>query len=149
MIIRTSGRNGACSRKEKFGLSGRVVASGSGILFLMCLAFGCASSSEYQVKYDYLAPESGEGKACIDQCQSSRNLCERASIRQLEKDKLRAEQVFQDCLRSHEASMGSMLCDDSGEITPDVSKCLNSYNRCFGNCGGKVEERKVCVSNCP
>ena len=28
-------------------------------------------------------------------------------------------------------------------------KCMDSYDKCFGICGGKVVRKKVCIGNCP
>ncbi len=27
--------------------------------------------------------------------------------------------------------------------------CLQSYDRCFEGCGGKIETKKICIQNCP
>lgn len=121
-----------------------------GILFSLGLALGCAPSPVYQVKYDYLAPESAEGKECTQQCESTKLQCEQGVNKEFEQDRLKLQQGYQQCLLSQSGgARAPILCHDpSQSIKPDYSNCLASYNRCFERCGGRVEEKNVCVRNC-
>ena len=119
-----------------------------GILFPLGVALGCAPV--YQVKYDYLAPESAEGKGCTQQCESTKLQCEETANIQFEQERLKLQQGYQQCLLSQRGEPGTpILCyDPSQSIKPDYSNCLAAYKGCFEGCGGKVEERNVCVRNC-
>jgi hypothetical protein len=121
-----------------------------GILFSLVLALGCASGPLYRVKYDYLAPESAEGRGCTQPCETTKIQCEEIINRQVEQEKIDSRQAYQRCLLSqNSAATSPILCFEPLEtIPPDYSNCLADYNRCFQGCGGRVEERKVCVRNC-
>jgi len=123
----------------------------TGILFSLGLALGCAPSPVYQVKYDYLAPESAEGRECTQQCEGPKLQCEQTVNRQFEQERLKLQQGYQQCLLSQSggAARVPILCyDPSQSIKPDYSNCLATYKGCFEHCGGRVEERNVCVRNC-
>jgi hypothetical protein len=120
-----------------------------GILFSLGLALGCAPSPVYQVKYDYLAPDSAEGKGCIQQCESTKLQCEQGVNKEFGQERLKLQQGYQECLLSQLNARSPILCNDpSQSIKPDYSNCLATYNRCFERCGGRVEEKNVCVRNC-
>lgn len=127
----------------------RMIRLSRGILFSLGLALGCASSPVYQVKYDYLAPESAEGRECSQQCESTKRQCEQAANKEFEQERLKLQQGYQECLMSQSSTRSPILCDDPSQlIKPDYSNCLATYNHCFARCGGRVEEKNVCVRNC-
>jgi len=120
-----------------------------GILFSLTLALGCASSPVYQIQYDYLAPESAEGKVCTQQCETAKTQCEEAVNKEFEQERLKLQQAYQQCLLTQSSSRSPILCNDpSKAIKPDYSNCVVGRKGCFEHCGGKIEERNVCVRNC-
>jgi len=128
----------------------QMISLSIGILFSLVLALGCVPSPVYQVKYDYLAPESAEGRGCTQQCETAKIQCEKIINRQLEQEKMESRQAYQQCLLSQKgAARTPILCFEPPQsIKPDYSNCLATYNSCFERCGGRVEEKNVCISNC-
>jgi len=119
-----------------------------GILSLLVFAFGCAGPI-YQVRYDYLPPESPEGRECTQECVTKKTQCEQMVNKAFEQEKLNLQRGYQQCLLSQTSTRTPILCyDASKSIQPDYSICLANHNGCFQSCGGRVEERNVCVKNC-
>jgi len=130
-------------------LQTQMVRFSMGILFSLGLTLGCAPV--YQVKYDYLVPESAEGKGCTQQCESTKLQCDQTVNMQFEQERLKLQQGYQQCLLSQSSGGRGVpiLCyDPSQSIKPDYSNCLATYKGCFERCGGRVEEKNVCVRNC-
>jgi len=119
-----------------------------GILFSLVLALKCAPSPVYQTKYDYLPPESAEGKTCTQQCETTKTQCEQAMNKEFELERGNAQKAYQECLLSQSNTRSPILCyDRSQSIQPNYSNCLAAYKGCFERCGGRIEERNVCVRN--
>jgi hypothetical protein len=130
-------------------LQTQMVRFSMGILFSLGLTLGCAPV--YQVKFDYFAPESAEGKGCTQQCESTKLQCDQTVNMQFEQERLKLQQGYQQCLLSQSSGGRGVpiLCyDPSQSIKPDYSNCLATYKGCFERCGGRVEEKNVCVRNC-
>ena len=121
------------------------------VVILMGLSFGCASGPVYQTRYDYVPPESAEGKACLEQCEKGRGACLDTARKDYQTEIAKAKQLYEECLMSQRGGTRTpILCHDpSSSIKPDDSRCGEVYNRCLANCGGKLQEKKVCVRNCP
>jgi len=68
------------------------------IFFSLTLALGCASRPVYQIKYDYLAPESAEGKVRTQQCETAKTQCEATANKEFEQERLKLQQSYQQCL---------------------------------------------------
>ena len=141
---------GSLHKKERLEMRMQMIRLVIGFGGLIVLALGCAPSPVYQVKYDYLAPETEEGRDCTQRCEPTKIQCEAIINEQLEQEKIDSRQAYQRCLLSQKSAARSpILCIEPSEpIKPDYSYCLASYNRCFERCGGRVEERKVCIRNC-
>ncbi len=120
-----------------------------GVLLSLMLTLGCAPRPVYEIKYDYLAPESAEGKACIQQCETRKTQCEQSKDKAYQQEKLEAQRAYEQCKLSEHSTRSPIICDEPSElIKADYSSCLDAFNRCFGRCGGKVGERNECVRNC-
>jgi hypothetical protein len=126
----------------------KMIGLAIGILFFLVAAVGCGPV--YQIKYDYLAPESAEGRGCTQQCENSKFQCEEMVNKEFEQERLSLVQAYRTCRLSETSGARSpILCiDQSKTIQPDYSQCLADYKRCFQSCGGRVEERNVCIKNC-
>ena len=120
-----------------------------GSFCFLILPLGCAPRPVYQIKYDYFAPESAEGRECTQQCETTKIQCQEVINKELEKERLSLQQAYQQCLLSQSATRSPILCSDQSQlIRVNYSNCVPDYNRCFQRCGGRLEERSVCVSNC-
>ena len=118
-----------------------------GILFSAITVLGC--SPVYQMKYDYLAPESAGSRECTQGCDNKKEECEQGIEKRIEQNRQDSQKAYQQCMLSQQSSRSPVICiDESTFIQPDYSGCLLSYNRCFQDCGGKVEESRVCISHC-
>lgn len=140
---------GSLHKKGRFEMRMQMIRLVIGFFCFIVLALGCAPSPVYQIKYDYRAPESAEGRGCIQQCEATKIQCEQAVNKEFEQERLKLQRGYQECLLSQSNTRSPILCyDPSQSIKADYSNCLASYNRCFERCGGRVEERNVCISNC-
>ena len=117
--------------------------------FFLVFVLGCAPSPVYQVKYDYFAPESADGKGCTQECEATKIQCEEVINKELEQERSRLQRAYQQCLLSQSSTRSPILCTDQSQlIQVNYSNCLPDYNRCFERCGGRVEKKDVCVRNC-
>jgi hypothetical protein len=141
---------GSLHKKGRLEMRMQMIRLVIGFFGLIVLALGCAPSPVYQVKYDYRAPETEEGRGCTQPCETAKIQCEEIIKGQWEQEKIDSQQAYQRCLLSQKSGARSpILCTEPPQsIKPDYSYCLASYNRCFERCGGRVEEKNVCISNC-
>lgn len=124
------------------------------INLLVAVLFTCFLNScgpVYDTQYSYIPPDSSEGRACIFQCENSRSQCQ-------ELEQYRS----QDCERR--SSYDQDRCEEdiryrydrepkwyecgSSSCTVDEERCESQYRYCYESCGGKVDQKTVCVSNC-
>jgi hypothetical protein len=116
---------------------------------VMIAGIGCGPV--YNTEYQFSPPDSDAGRACVFQCENSRQQC-----RQLE------EYRADDCQRR--ASWDQQRCEDdiyrrkgrepkwyecgSESCSADYDRCDESYRSCYQSCGGKVNAETRCVANC-
>ena len=139
-----------CTRKGRLEMRMQRIPLVIVFFGFIVLALGCAPSPVYQIKYDYRAPETEEGRGCTQQCETAKIQCEEIIKGQWEQEKRDSQQAYQRCLLSQKSGARSpILCTEPPQsIKPDYSNCSATYNRCFERCGGRVEEKNVCISNC-
>ena len=127
----------------------RVICLGIGTFHFLALTLGCAPAPVYQIKYDYLPPESAEARVCIQQCENTKIQCEEAINKELDQERVNLRRAYQQCLLSQSSTRSPVFCSDQSELIQlNYSNCWPDYNRCFRRCGGRVEEKNICVSNC-
>lgn len=117
---------------------GRRLALLSSLLIATVGLFACGP----QIVYDFIPPESGEGRICAAQCQSTATNC-----RQMK------QMVNQQCQNNYNAMQQNYnACKESGAKhcvgpTPcpynSTSECDQNYRECFAACGGQVIARTV------
>lgn len=141
-----------------------ILLAGVAALLTSCAAID--GKPRYQTKSTYIPPNTAAGKRCLNQCDATRLQCES-----------RQDQKYQDCLSDVElrkkdcrrqASERRAYCLRNKAPSCDLqysntynlclgynNSCSKSYSscdrlqdRCFVNCGGKIEKNRVCVSNC-
>ena len=106
------------------------------IAFLCYLSVGCGPI--YDTKYSFTLPETPQGKMCVSGCERTKFLCERDENRKQENCERQAKRVCE----------GRRDCYGSPDCLVDYSQCESRYRRCYQDCGGTVESRKVCVMGC-
>lgn len=116
---------------------GLLVRSASVLMISVWLA-GCGP----QIVYDFIPPESNEGRICTAQCQNTATNC-----RQMK------QMVNQQCQNNYNAMQQNYnACKESGAkhcVSPtpcpfnSTSECDQSYRECFAACGGRVIARTV------
>ena len=120
-----------------------------GSFCFLVIALGCAHKPVYQIRYEYLPPGSAEGRQCTQQCETTKNQCQEVVNKELEKERRNLQQAYQQCLLTQSTSRSPIICSDQSQlIRVNYSSCWPDYNHCYQSCGGRVEERNVCVSNC-
>ena len=100
------------------------------------------------VRYEYKAPDTPDGRQCVVQCASVREMC-RSNENQ------RAQSERRSCERRSETTY--LVCmdgargnkDQQSECNrkrgrcyeyPSYLRCNEEYNQCFSNCGGTVHK---------
>lgn len=127
------------------------------VCFLSLLSLSCQNTPEYRMHYRYQTPTSVSGSTCLSKCVESRSQCDLIEYKA-------CEQRNSDKVKQFEACVEKMQLMDKKEVQnyhincsmpfrtnscPVKSdQCLEHYNSCFQSCGGKVDEKKVCVTNC-
>jgi len=124
----------------------------SGLLALSLALSGCGPI--YSTQYRYTPPLDINGKMCVNQCASSRDLC-----RQLEESRASQEQAqcqqnatmrYALCLSSAKTDQARSQCNSSSYCSrsANTERCEESYRQCFQNCGGKIDSFQVCDFGC-
>lgn len=95
-----------------------------------------------QIVYDFVPPESSEGRICTSQCQNAATNCRQ--MKQI---------VNQQCQNNYSAMQQNYnACKESGAkhcVSPtpcpynSTSECDQNYRECFAACGGTVIARTV------
>jgi hypothetical protein len=108
----------------------------------------------YRTHYSYAPPTEMAGRHCITQCDAIREMCrataenraaqERASCRQ------NATLRYAACMATAKESSDRNACSSSAycDTRADTDHCELDYNRCYQDCGGTVDARRICVSGC-
>ncbi|MBK1704415.1 hypothetical protein CKO40_07660 [Halochromatium glycolicum] len=115
----------------------RLFARGSLMLVLIALV-GCGP----RIVYDYIPPESTEGRVCTSQCQNAASNCRQ--MKQI---------MNQQCQNNYSVMQQNYnACKESGAkhcVSPSpcpyssTLACDQGYRECFAACGGKVIARVV------
>jgi hypothetical protein len=124
----------------------------SSLLALSLALSGCGPI--YSTQYRYTPPLDTNGKMCINQCASSRDLC-----RQLEESRASQEQAqcqqnatmrYALCLSNAKTDQARSQCNSSSYCSrsANTERCEESYRQCFQNCGGKIDSFQVCDFGC-
>jgi len=124
----------------------------SGLLALSLALSGCGPI--YSTQYRYTPPLDTNGKMCVNQCASSRDLC-----RQLEESRASQEQAqcqqnatmrYALCLSNAKTDQARSQCNSSSYCSrsANTERCEESYRQCFQNCGGKIDSFQVCDFGC-
>ena len=140
-------------------------------LCLLALMLGaCSSDPVYRTQYDLTQPTSSSGKQCVVGCETNRLLCEQRNDERVARCQEQAEVAFNNCeadaktrldacyadLKNRYGSVWNKYasnCQTYGSgcyrtTCSTQSSCDKGYRGCFGNCGGQVVPRSVCVRNC-
>jgi hypothetical protein len=92
------------------------------------------------IVYDYVPPESPEGRMCANQCVNNRDNCRqmaRMMDQNCQNNQRMAQQSYNSCRQAGGTNCVSPpICYSSG-----MSHCDEGYRSCFTNCGGRVVER--------
>lgn len=126
----------------------RLFRAAAGVIAIVSIA---ACGPIYDTQYNFRPPSSSEGRACIFQCEQSRQLCR-------QNEEYRAD----DCQRRSE--WDQQRCEDqiyrtkgrepkwyecgSESCSADYDRCEGSYRACYQSCGGRVDAETRCVANC-
>ena len=118
---------------------------------------GCGPT--YSTRYDYIAPSSPEGRACVAQCQVSqthcRSSCESAQEACRSRARLEAiheyERYAEARTKAGKKVDRSVSSFDRAYTCSDRtcrSNCEEDFRICYGTCGGEVRATVICTSGC-
>lgn len=130
---------------------------------IITLSVLVACGPQYRDQSTYVPPESIEGRSCVAQCETTRELCRLRADQ--DNDICRAENrdVEREYRRCIERRNGAKQRQVQNGVKiklptcfrgtrrfcrPDYKSCTAEYNACYQRCGGQVTTRRVCVANC-
>lgn len=126
-----------------------------------------ACGPQIKTQYDYTPPASSEGMQCLSSCQAASTQCQ-ADLEyrkgQCRADAEReAEFEFRQRQVNYQIAVGRSQVDPVKYPLPDrpqkpyvstyhcdnmSNTCEAQYRTCYRSCGGRIQERQVCVANC-
>ena len=101
------------------------------------------------VSYEYVAPQTPEGVACVSVCTRTRDQCTAREnrIAREEKDRCERKELLRQnrclILAKNDADKANCLKErDSCFVSADTYHCSREYDQCFQGCGGQIIEHK-------
>ena len=123
--------------------------------FLVGMLSACAPV--YKTQYKYIPPSSKMGNMCVSQCVQSKSMCQQMCEMRKETCRMRVQREGRaqyETYKEEQKRGGWSIMKDVSDFT-DTQGCDNTpcgctetFNTCYGACGGQVLERKVCVAFC-
>jgi hypothetical protein len=111
-----------------------------GLLLLLTIS---ACGPIYDTRYEYINPESFEGRQCVNQCaavkQSCKNQCAINENMCNTNNNVIALAQKDGTNTVPRSSCSSRYC---------INSCDSEYYTCFKNCGGVIHSETVCVAFC-
>ena len=100
------------------------------------------------VRYEYEAPDTADGKQCVVQCASVREMCRSNENQRAQSEKKscerRSETTYLVCMDKAKGNKDKQAkCDKKrGKCyeNQNFSRCNEEYNQCFSYCGGIVKK---------
>ena len=105
------------------------------LLPLVIFLSGCPFS---RVRYEYIPPETSEGLACTQDCESMKSRCRIDEWLRAEKKQTQLNIAYEEC-RERRLSRSARAFCRSETVYPDYSECKKNYHGCFERCGGIVK----------
>lgn len=138
---------------------------------LLCLLASCGPPQpQYRTDYELIAPSSSTGKMCANNCLLAQTNCRQScqlqeqSCRQIEQlqqenNYLQERREYDEYVqsrtregkrikRSPPSRHGGFSSFSQCDTLQCEAQCDQSFNICYGNCGGKVIPHTICVENC-
>lgn len=139
-------------------------------IFLIIILFSLVSCGPvYRTTHDYYPPENMDGRNCLNSCDNIRQSCT-SNCRDREQNCKMSSQVV-DVVKKSSCYKRKKYCtahpeasdcwidknDDCNDYSSSHDECSSEecradcteyYNRCYINCGGSINTRTVCVSDC-
>lgn len=123
----------------------RLLTSGWLCLALLPILSGCET-----IRYEYRAPESAQGKICVNQCGAIKEVCKGNEIQRAQGEKEICERsndnTYRACLRSAGNNKDQQRSCDSKRrscwSSENFYACESDYRQCFVNCGGSIRTYK-------
>jgi hypothetical protein len=120
----------------------------AGLLALITCLTGCLGPV-YKTNRQYIAPQSSEGKMCLNGCLSAKNSCQHSC---------RSEQNTCEVLNSTNRML-HMSMQRSGQRDPYYydrpcssyaceNSCEEMHDQCYVNCGGHINYHTYCSAFC-
>lgn len=136
---------------------------------LLALLAACGPPQpQYSTTIELIAPASEMGRMCGNNCLLSQQNCKQSCAMQHQSclqtralqernDRLEARDDYEDYVRERTAQGKLIKRNQSSFLYHDAIDCDNSqceaqcnqsFNICYGNCGGRVIPHTTCVANC-
>ncbi|PKP76510.1 MAG: hypothetical protein CVT81_14325 [Alphaproteobacteria bacterium HGW-Alphaproteobacteria-3] len=127
------------------------------------LLAGCSPIMDTQ--YDFVPPASDAGMQCVQNCQQQQSSCQRAdedrvmacrqkADREADLAYEKARDKYIGDLKLHAAAPEKFGMPAEPVRSPyygacqQSSQCQADYQMCYRSCGGRIDEKQVCVAFC-
>lgn len=111
-------------------------------LFGFLLLVGC--QPVYQTSYEFVPPEKEKQLTCLKTCSETKNQCEQL-----------CPEIQAACTKQAKmAKQGATVGPNNLNLEQDPLQCIENcgcekdYRACYRLCGGKIEQKKICIANC-
>lgn len=124
------------------------------ILFVSLIMSACGPV--YQTDYTFTPPTTESGQMCVFQCDNSKLQCGQLEEMKYQNCLDRADREYYNCENNKRYGYnknGEWVCQDNcycfrSSCSVNEAICDDRYRMCYQTCGGKVQSRTYCVSNC-
>lgn len=112
---------------------------------LLAVAFGLVLTACETTHYDFVAPQSDQGRFCVTQCASVRETCNGNEMARAQNEKYSCERsndvMYRTCMHKATNKDQEKDCERRRSRcwgTENTGRCDADYRQCFVNCGGAI-----------
>ena len=123
----------------------------SSCILLVVFLFGCQSVPVYKTQYILEPPRDSQGRSCVLSCDVPRQQCSASSAVQQKTCNTQQQaktNQWQLCLDTldNPADCQKPEIKDCSQVGAEI--CEATYRSCYQECGGEVQQRRVCTEGC-
>lgn len=127
------------------------------LIFLLTGFLLAACSAKYETYYEYKEPASESANICVQQCQLSKNRCQKMCTNDdslCQKNALMQAQLEYKKYINQQLTAGTTASRDLNSFYDPLQcaktscDCQQDYKACFQLCGGIIKVKQRCIANC-
>ena len=126
-----------------------------GIVFAIFFGAGLALTGcgpVYQTDYSFTPPKTDSGRSCTYHCETVKQQCRQIEELRVDRcedqNRWESQRCEDELYRKKGRDSKWYECGSTQSCTADYEGCDSQYRACYESCGGRVDARTYCVSNC-